>query len=316
MVLMLGLGHSATRLTGLAAAQHPFTPAALFAAPGALGGYWDPSSTGGMFQDLKGRVPVGGPGDPVALILDGAQGVMAAAGAGPLAQRLSGQGTELFAAPFSTTRKFADNGDGSFTCTGDGSGTSYVYKDGAGITVGDWYLVSYEAFGFLSGGFRARVGTSADDTGIGPWQVANGTVEVLLRGDGSGGNFWIEGTPATQGSVRNVSVRNVPGLHALQEGGDSFRPLLMQEPSSSAWYLSHDLVDDRLTVPLPDLGTQATEWRADETGVVISGGLTIAAGLRDLPVSQKLYAYGVVNRALTAAETAGLTAWLNSKRGV
>ncbi|WP_027258703.1 MULTISPECIES: hypothetical protein [Leisingera] len=313
---MLGLGHSATRLTGQGAAQYPFTPGALFDSPGALGGYWDPSSTGGMFQDIKGRVRVAGPDDPVALILDGAQGVMAAAGAGPLAQRLSGQGAELFAAPYSTIGNFAGNGDGSFTCTGDGSGTSYVYKDGAGIVVGDWYLVSFEVFGFLSGGFRARVGTSADDAGIGPWQVANGMAEVLLRGDGAGGNFWIEGTPATQGSVRAVSVRHLPGLPALQEGGDSFRPLLMQEPGSGAWYLSNDQAGDRLTVPLPDLGADATEWRADETGVVINGGQTITAGPRDFPVSQRLYAYGVANRALTTVETANLTAWLNSKRGV
>lgn len=80
------------------------------------------------------------------------------------------------------------------------------------------------------------------------------------------------------------------------------------------WHLAHDQVDDRLTVDLPEF-SGATEFWTGENGVAISTGIDAAAGLRDLPAPARLYAYGVVNRALTDAETDLLTAYLNNLRG-
>ncbi len=89
----------------------------------------------------------------------------------------------------------------------------------------------------------------------------------------------------------------------------------MIEPGQpDIWHLAHDQVDDRLTVDLPEL-SGATEFWTGENGVVISTGIDAAAGLRDFPAPARLYAYGVVNRTLTGAETDLLTGYQINLRG-
>lgn len=80
--------------------------------------------------------------------------------------------------------------------------------------------------------------------------------------------------------------------------------------------LFHDQTDDEMTVTLPDLGTDATEFWADSSGVSISTGITIGAGARTLPTSERLFAYGVFDRALTAQETSQLQTFLSIRAGV
>lgn len=73
--------------------------------------------------------------------------------------------------------------------------------------------------------------------------------------------------------------------------------------------------DDELEATLPDLGTDATVAYASDQGVTIQTGQTIGAGAFDVLRDDMLFGMVVIDRALTTAETARLTAWLNHKGG-
>ncbi|MDP3339838.1 hypothetical protein [Frigidibacter sp.] len=77
------------------------------------------------------------------------------------------------------------------------------------------------------------------------------------------------------------------------------------------WYLSDDLVDDSLTAPLPS-GTYTVGF-ANDAGVSILTGQAVT-GTYSLPGPARLYGALAINRALSAAETAMLSAWLGSRR--
>lgn len=82
------------------------------------------------------------------------------------------------------------------------------------------------------------------------------------------------------------------------------------------WYLSNDQIDDELVVEFPDLGSDVTEFWADENGVTIQGGQLIGAGDRVVPGGASLYAYGAIERALSGPETAQLRTFLELRSPV
>ncbi|MBO9446646.1 hypothetical protein [Ruegeria sp. R14_0] len=79
------------------------------------------------------------------------------------------------------------------------------------------------------------------------------------------------------------------------------------------WYFSFDQIAGGLGVTLPDLGSDVTEFWANEAGITIIRGQTIGAGHRELPGSTRLYAYGIIDRGLSEPETASLTKFLEVK---
>jgi hypothetical protein len=85
---------------------------------------------------------------------------------------------------------------------------------------------------------------------------------------------------------------------------------------SSVHYLYRDPVDDVLAATVPDLGTAATRFFATELGVTIQGAQTIGAGAYDALRGERTYASGVINRALTTAEAANVTKFLNKRAGL
>lgn len=80
---------------------------------------------------------------------------------------------------------------------------------------------------------------------------------------------------------------------------------------ASRFALLDDLVDDTMTTTLP-AGTY-TVATGDDAGVTILTGQALS-GAYTIPGPQRLYGAVVINRALTAVETANLTAWLNARR--
>lgn len=64
----------------------------------------------------------------------------------------------------------------------------------------------------------------------------------------------------------------------------------------------------------PDFGTDCTVAYVDFDGVVILTGQTVAAGSFDLPVTDRLGPYLVVDRDLTAGETFLVTRWLTQRQ--
>lgn len=87
-----------------------------------------------------------------------------------------------------------------------------------------------------------------------------------------------------------------------------------EDNTRHCWHLYSDLVNDTLPVTLPNLGTAATVFYATEAGAVILPGQTIGAGAFELLRGQRTFAVGAINRALTSAETASLTAYLNARK--
>ncbi|KIC12851.1 hypothetical protein RA19_00115 [Leisingera sp. ANG-M1] len=303
---MLGVGLSVTG-AAMRGRRRAFSPAALFAG-GGMGSLLDLSTLAGLFRDIHGQQFVSGAGDPVALVLDGSQGIRVAEGVVPLSQRISGLEAEMVAnGVFDTSASWTMNNGASISGgVLNLSAANDAGKQNLAGSQGKFCLVTFDTVKAGGANLRIYLGgaivwEASSPTGFYELILQAGTVsdELQFRSNGF------------LGSVDNVSARVIPGHHALQPVDDDHRPLLAQE-AGGAWYLVDDQVGGYLQVELPDLGSDATEWWADETGVTINSGQTINTGARLLPGSPKLYAYGVINRALTVAETSSLTAFLNT----
>jgi len=135
--------------------------------------------------------------------------------------------------------------------------------------------------------------------------------ELLTCGNSDSGNPAI----TTAGNV--VAVSDNPftsgaGYHAKQSTAAA-RPLYKLDGSSLP-YLDDDGVDDALVVTLPDLGADATIAYVTSGGVTITGSQTIS-GATTLP-HVDFYGMLYIDRALTAGEQTGLTAYFNTKAGL
>ena len=97
------------------------------------------------------------------------------------------------------------------------------------------------------------------------------------------------------------------GNHLAQTTSTA-RPTLKVDATSGAYYLSDD-GDDALTVSMPDLGTDATVVYAAENGLRFLEGQTIGSGNVDIPLNTTAVLY--IDRALTTAEKADITAWFD-----
>ena len=91
------------------------------------------------------------------------------------------------------------------------------------------------------------------------------------------------------------------------------RPLLKFLPSSNRPYHDYDGVDDVLTNTVATTLTNCTQIRLFAGNVNITTGVTINAGNSNRTLDN--FGEIVVNRALTAAETAAVTLWANQRRG-
>lgn len=171
---------------------------------------------------------------------------------------------------------------------------------------------------------KAQVGILGDAAGLGytktevvlsnEWQRVSATMDLtgLTGGDYPRLRIMPQGEAGTI-HIRRPQIEQGPTATAYQRVTSPYD--ITEAGQQVVWYIGSDQIDDVLTVMLPDLGTDATEFYADDTGVTISDGLTIGAGDRNLPTPDRLYAYGTLDRALTETEEDQLTAWLNSKRG-
>ncbi len=113
--------------------------------------------------------------------------------------------------------------------------------------------------------------------------------------------YRVKGLQLELGSTRTAYQHNMSQYDITEAG------------QRDVWALYNDAVDDALPVTVPDLGTDATIWCATEAGATITGAQTIGAGSLETLRGTRTVAFGAINRALTAAETARLTAYLNRK---
>ena len=217
------------------------TPAALFRdAAGAPAGLWlDPSDFSAMYQDEEGTTPVTGAGDPVGLILDKSQGGLNALGA-----------EEVTNGGFDTDTDWTKGtgwtiGSGVASCDGSQASPTNLYQTDV-VTEGVWYQVTLDVT-TTSGAWSLYIGNGHQTSS----QTGSGSFSFVVRAVGDT-RFIVNGSSTFIGSIDNISVRELPGNHAIQSVNNDYRPTLQQD-GNGKWYLDFDGVDDYLQVSSLDL---------------------------------------------------------------
>lgn len=168
-----------------------------------------------------------------------------------------------------------------------------------------FYKVTLNITSYNSGSVRLRWGGFT-----GPFLSGTGSKTVIGVSTSGSSTFMLD-PAAFDGSIDNVSVKALPGFHATQSTS-SFRPVVDEPPT---FFINFDGVDDFHRTVFPDLGTDVTIAHAvPGVGASILTGQTIGAGNYDYSTDHA--GLVIVDRALTAAETTSLTAYLNAKAGV
>lgn len=158
---------------------------------------------------------------------------------------------------------------------------------------GGWWRLTIAAVSSAGTTSRFFIGISPAATGIGAaLQYAGGTGTLLVR------------RPQAEPGTAATAWQLVTTVHDTTETG-----------KTDLWHLWSDLGDDSLPVTLPSLGSSATVFYSVEGASVILPGQTIGAGAFAVLRGERTFACGAINRALTATETAVLTAYLNARRG-
>jgi len=139
-----------------------------------------------------------------------------------------------------------------------GAGVDPLYQN-LGLTVGQWYIVTYSITARSAGTVYVACGggtTGASRNAVGSY--------VELQRCAGNGFFYVQQDASFEGSIDNVSVKAIPGYHALAPS-DAARPILRQ--SGSTYYLDADGTDDWMQIfPTLNLGEQwwhVGGWQSD-----------------------------------------------------
>lgn len=269
-----------------------WTPLSLFAS-NEEGLWFDPSDFSTMFQDSAGTTPVTTVEQPVGLILDKRLGL--ALGSELVIYPLDGAASDAWVV--SAT---------SVTRNGSSGGGATVSVTGTNLLSSKTYLITLTVADFSGDALFFRAGSGGV---LGPIS-ANGAYSYSTPGGDAGGLLfspWVGA--AGEATITNISVREIAGNHAIQATAAA-RPVV-----SAPAYINYDGIDDAIAATLPNLGTDATVARAvPMVGTTILTGQTIGAGT--WTDSTDHAGLVIIDRALTAGETAALTAYLDAKAGV
>jgi hypothetical protein len=238
-----------------------FSPTQLFAA-GEQGAWYDPSDLSSMYQESTGVTPAV-VGQPVGLLLDKRLGLVRGAELvtnGTFGANVVGwTGVAGSTATWSAGR-MAIAGPGAFPDVGQSITTvaTKLYE----VTF-DYTLVGASTAVYLNvdytGGLGAGV-TVVQKTGLAA--LSSGSVRGVFRATGAATGIELLFDAAVGGTVDNVSVKLIPGNHAIQATAAS-RPTLLQD-ASGRYYLSFDGVDD-------GLATSAIDFTATDKMTVWAG---------------------------------------------
>ena len=261
---------------------------ALFAA-GEQGVLYDPADFSTLFQDSAGTTLVTAVGQPVGLVLDKSKGLVRGA------QLVANGDFSSGATGWSLTGGWAVSG-GVASNPGPTGGIAQTF-----LTVGKWYEATWIATDtqFITCAFGGTfLGVQNGNAGSGRSRA----VGICT----SSGTFQLNGGGPYTG-IDNISVRELPGNHGKQATSTA-RPLRQASPTR----IDYDAVDDALVSTFAtSLGAACTVCRAvPGVGASILTAQTIGTSYTDSTDHSGLI---IVNRALTAAETASVTAYLNQK---
>lgn len=222
---MLGVNLSLPRI---AAASRPYSPLALFAAnePGV---FFDFSDTSTMYQDAAGTTPVTGVEQAVGLVLDKSRGLT--------------PGSNIVV-------------NGGFDSDTGWSKTGATIAGGVADLPALGGTIQQAFSGTAGRSYKVSVTVGTNGSGQGVWYLAvggaatsysgaTGTFNYILTAV-STGNITISHLGGASGSFTfdNISVREIPGTHALQSTPTA-RPILRKDTDGS-YYLAFDGTDDGL----------------------------------------------------------------------
>mgnify|MGYP000997234286 CR=1 FL=1 len=282
-----------------------WSPLALFASgeQGALYDY-DPSDLSTLYQDSVGTTPVTALGQPVGLMLDKRKGLARGAERVTNGDFSDGETGWSIITTGANSITIADGAIHFQTTGADAANAGTV----ASLTLGMFLEVSFEVLSGSTGKLKVLpFGPSGEITftctpGIKTFRVATGSAGAIFMLSRVVGQV-------ADARITNISVRELPGNHASQPTSAA-RPIY-----AAGAKIDFDAVDDKLTTTFPDLGSNVTIARSiPGVGASILTGQTIGAGAWD--DSTDHCGLLIIDRALTAAETALVTAYLNRKAGV
>lgn len=269
---------------------------------------YDPNDLSTMFRDAAGTVPVTASGQAVGLMLDKSKGLVLGV------EKLSNNDFSNNGVGWVITGGVPTYAGGVVTLTTQAGGTGEIYQD-ISVPVGRWVKITARAkysnalsFGinvYDGGGYNNHKGAIPFGTSFeeksGYFFSTTGSLRVRMRLGAS--------TVVATGDVDYISVKEVIGNHAYQTTS-SMRPLLVASPQR----LDYDTVDDKLITTLPAQLTGCTVIRAvPNVGTQILTNQTIPATYEDNTDHCGLI---VINRALTASETAAITREFNKMAGM
>lgn len=261
---------------------------------------YDPNDLTTMFQDASGTVPVTGAGQPVGLMFDKSKELVV----NELVRDVNFDNPANWTLqPSGTTAITVANGVISFnTLTND-----RAFQTSTNIVANKSYTITIELSSYVRGDPFLLIG--GVEVYI-PKSVGKHTLKVFTTTSVS--SFGIYAGKLGVGgewSATSVSIKEIAGNHAYQTTS-SMRPLLVASPQR----LDFDTVDDKLIINLPAQLTGCTVVRSvPNVGTQILTNQTIPTTYNDNTDHCGLI---VVNRALTATETAAITSEFNKRAGV
>jgi len=290
------------------AIREAWNPRRLFA-NNEVGVWYDISDMSTLFQDSAGTTPVTAVEQPVGLILDKSKGLVL--------------GPELDDG-LATAANWTVFGTNTVAQLGDAIEITYVDNHGGAyqplrqtcglttdLTVGKWYKVAGQAK-VNTGSANISIATASAWTSAAITSTSYVDFVIYFLANSATTNY-ISAANLSAGEVLtidNISVKELPGQHSLQ-ATTAARPVLRAAPTR----IDYDAVNDTLVATFAaSLGTDCTVCRAvPSVGASILTAQTIGTTYTDNTDHCGLI---IVNRALTAGETASVTAYLNAKAGV
>ena len=207
-----------------------------------------------LFQDTAGTTPVTSVEQPVGLMLDKSQGLV-------LGPELVTNGT------FDTDSDWT-KGTGWTISAGQAthaSGTATSLDQTGVVTAGKWYKITIDAT--ASGGTWALMFTGGTTTIVGS-ALSSGSYTLYGLAGASNTTLRIFAGAATTLSVDNVSVKELPGNHAVAANGSTARPVLRnrynsliysEDFSNAAWDAGPDDFDISSNAILAPDGTTTAD---------------------------------------------------------
>ena len=124
--------------------------------------------------------------------------------------------------------------------------------------------------------------------------------------------FKLTGTSGDTFEIDNLSVKELPGYHAIQSGSTGLKPTLRLNPNGY-WWIQRDLIDDALVTTFPNLGANCVSYINDGSAVTETTGVTLNGALtQNTPAAD----YGRIYLNAPSSKSASIIKWLKAKAGL